>query len=65
MTAADRYLRLSQVRDQVPLSTATIYRRMDRGTFPRAVKLGENSVAWRESDIAAWKEAPADWRAAA
>jgi prophage regulatory protein len=35
-------------------SKATIYRKMDDGTFPRALKIGKSRVAWRESEIAAW-----------
>lgn len=61
----DRYVRLPQVKAQTGLSERTIYRRAAKGTFPRQVEIGENSVAWRESELAAWKAAPASWRAAA
>jgi prophage regulatory protein len=36
------------------LSRSGIYARMQSGTFPRSVKLGENSVGWKESDIQDW-----------
>lgn len=37
------------------LSRSTIYEMMDRGVFPRPVRIGRRAVAWRESDIAAWQ----------
>ncbi|MEX5503857.1 AlpA family phage regulatory protein [Pseudomonas putida] len=32
----------------------TVYRRIREGTFPKQVKIGPNSVAWRQSDITQW-----------
>lgn len=46
-----RLLRLPSVLDRVPHSKTEIYRKIKHGTFPKAVRLGENSVAWLESDI--------------
>jgi prophage regulatory protein len=63
--SSDRFMRLPEVRRECALSTSTIYRRMEAGTFPKAVAIGEHSVAWWESDIAAWKAAPLEWRKAA
>ena len=60
-----RLVRLPQVLERVPLSTSTIYRRMKAGTFPQCVPIGDNSVAWYESDIDAWMADPAAWRAPA
>lgn len=31
------------------------YEAMERGEFPRPVRIGRRAVAWRESDIAAWQ----------
>lgn len=47
----DRILRLPAVRERIPLSTATIYRRMAAGLFPKPVPLGTRTVGWRESEI--------------
>lgn len=58
----DRLLRLGQVKDRTGLSTATVYRREAVGTFPPRVRLGPRSVAWYESDIDDFVEAPADYR---
>lgn len=63
--ADDRLIRLPEVKARVALSTATIYRKMDDGSFPRAVQIGANSVAWYERDIAAWLNAPMEWKVAA
>ncbi|TIV91941.1 MAG: AlpA family phage regulatory protein, partial [Mesorhizobium sp.] len=48
--APERLLRLKHVLERVPLSRATIYRKMDAGEFPKARKLGYATV-WRESDV--------------
>ena len=50
----DCILRLPRVRERCGLSTATIYRQMATGDFPRAVSLGGKAVGWRESAINAW-----------
>ncbi|OJY68661.1 MAG: hypothetical protein BGP16_05340 [Sphingobium sp. 66-54] len=50
----ERLLDLRQVQQRVPKSTATIYRWMRSGRFPRSIQIGPNSVVWRESDIDAF-----------
>lgn len=52
-----RFIRLPQVMATVGFSAMTIWRREKVGTFPRRVKLGPNSVAWIEEEIAAWCDA--------
>ena len=49
-------IRLREVSKLVCLSTAWIYAKMRSGEFPRAVKIGIHSVAWRAADIYAWIE---------
>lgn len=39
------------------MGASTVYWRMDRGEFPKSVKLGEKAVAWIEDEVAAWQEA--------
>lgn len=41
----------------VPLSAATVWRKVRAGTFPSPVKLGANCTAWRVEDVRAWIEA--------
>lgn len=65
MPTPDAFLKLPEVIERTTLSRRTIYRRMRKGTFPQAVKLGENSVAWRVSELVAWMEQPAQWSVAA
>lgn len=50
----DTLLRRPQVEARTGISRSTIYLWMDKGDFPRPVKLGTRLVAWRESDIIAW-----------
>jgi prophage regulatory protein len=40
----------------IPFSRATIYRKIDDGTFPRPVKIGANRIAWISSEIDQWIE---------
>jgi prophage regulatory protein len=56
-------LRRSQVEQQVGLKRSTIYQRMQEGTFPRPIRLGERAVGWRASDIELFLENPAGYRA--
>lgn len=56
-------LRRGQVEQEVGLKRSTIYQRMQEGTFPRAIRLGERAVGWRASDIELFLEDPAGYRA--
>lgn len=49
-----RLLALKAVKDRTSLSEMTIRRMMDRGDFPRAVKVAPNRIAWREPEVAEW-----------
>jgi predicted DNA-binding transcriptional regulator AlpA len=49
------YVRQSQlIPTIVPFSSATLWRRVNSGDFPRPVKLSERVTAWRVEDIRAW-----------
>jgi prophage regulatory protein len=50
-------IRLPEVLKMTGLSRSSVYRRVDAGTFPKAVALGGRSVAWVEEEIKAWIEA--------
>jgi predicted DNA-binding transcriptional regulator AlpA len=45
--------RLPQVLKVIPVSRTTWWRGIKEGRFPRPVRLGPRSVAWRASDIQA------------
>jgi prophage regulatory protein len=51
-----KFLRIRQVMQLTGLSRMTIYRLELAGRFPKRRRLSENSVAWLESDIAAWAD---------
>jgi prophage regulatory protein len=50
----DRFLRINEVLRTTGLAKNTIYRRIREGTFPRQIRIGPNSVAWRQSEIEKW-----------
>lgn len=49
-----RLLRLPRVLDKTGLSKSTLYDYVKAGKFPRQVKLGVRSSAWREHEVDAW-----------
>jgi prophage regulatory protein len=50
-------LKLKEVQKMTGLSRSTIYAYIDKGMFPRQVKLGERCVAWVEEEVVAWLDA--------
>ncbi|WP_284147768.1 helix-turn-helix transcriptional regulator [Pseudomonas putida] len=50
----DKFIRFGSLAEMVGLSRTTIYRLEQQGQFPRRVKLGSNSVAWRMSEVLNW-----------
>jgi prophage regulatory protein len=50
----DRFLRLDEVLHITGLGRNTVYRRIREGTFPKQIRIGPNSVAWRQSAIIKW-----------
>ncbi|MFC3308446.1 helix-turn-helix transcriptional regulator [Blastomonas aquatica] len=56
--APERFLRLNTVLDRTGLSRATLYRKIQAGTFPRQVKLAERCCGWRKSAIEEWLRNP-------
>lgn len=49
-------IRLPVVMAKTGIGRSTIYRKMEAGEFPRAVELGDNSVAWYLGEVDAWIE---------
>lgn len=54
----DRILRLNAVLDRTGLSRATLYRKVQAGTFPRQVKIATRCAGWRESAVNDWVRNP-------
>lgn len=51
-----RFLKLKEVMQKTALSRSAIYRKMDEGSFPKSVSLGDRAVAWIESEVEGWME---------
>ncbi|RWU26747.1 hypothetical protein DM813_02635 [Pseudomonas alkylphenolica] len=48
-------LRLRDVMDRVGLRSSAIYQSVQRGTFPKPIRLGDSaSVAWLDQEVDAW-----------
>lgn len=60
MTAqpSDRILRLNTVLDRTGLSRATLYRKVQAGTFPRQIRIATRCAGWRESAVNDWMRNP-------
>jgi len=58
----DRILRLNTVLDRTGLSRATLYRKIQDGTFPRQVRIATRCAGWRESAVNEWMRNPMYYR---
>jgi len=54
----DRILRLNAVLDRTGLSRATLYRKVQAGTFQRQIRIALRCAGWRESAVAEWMKNP-------
>ena len=51
-----RLLRFRELRNTVPLSRASIWRKVKSGEFPAPVRIGKSAVAWLWADVQGWIE---------
>ncbi len=56
----DRLFGWRRVKDMTGLSRSTAWRLQQLGKFPAPVRISTKRVAWRESDLLAWKAAKLD-----
>ena len=49
-----RALNLEEVLGLISLSSATVYRMMSRGEFPRPVRVGQRAARWRSDEVEEW-----------
>ena len=56
MTDIQGLLRCKDVVELTKLGTGTIYRLINKGTFPRPIKVTEYAVRWRRSDVMDWMD---------
>jgi predicted DNA-binding transcriptional regulator AlpA len=50
------YIRQSRLLEFIPLSSATLWRFVNEGKFPRPIKLSERVTVWKVSEVKAWLE---------
>jgi prophage regulatory protein len=56
--AEDRILRIGTVLQKTGLTRSTLYRKIQRGEFPKQIKLSERCAGWRQSAVNAWMRNP-------
>ena len=49
-------VKLPEVREMTTFSSATIYRLISKGEFPKQIKLSERSSGWLLEEIYSWLE---------
>lgn len=54
MSENNKILRLNEVIARTGRSRSSIYADIDRGEFPKPIKLGARAVGWLEKEIEAW-----------
>lgn len=59
----EKFLRFGTVADLVGLSRTTIWRLEKEGSFPKRIRLGTNTIAWRELEISEWMDLKISLRA--
>lgn len=47
-------LRVRAVMAMTGISKNSIYRQMDAGDFPQAIRLGPRAVGWRKAEVEEW-----------
>jgi prophage regulatory protein len=50
----DRLIKIDEVLKRTAMGKTKLYRMLKDGEFPKPVRLGSRSVAWRESTIDRW-----------
>ena len=55
-------IKLPKVKELTTFSSATIYRLIDKGEFPKQIKISERSSAWSVEEIYSWIEEKKDAR---
>jgi len=52
----EKLQRRTEVLERTGLSNSTLYYFISEGTFPKPVKLGKRTVAWKKSKVDEWIE---------
>ena len=62
MQEQDRIVRIRTVLARSGLSRSTLYRKIEKGTFPKQVRINDYCRGWRESELNRWIANPEGWR---
>lgn len=54
MSTTDKFLRMKDVTEIVGMHRSTIYKRINEGSFPKAISIGGRSIRFLESSIRQW-----------
>jgi prophage regulatory protein len=60
-TKLTQFIRVRKVLELTQIGRTTLWRLVREGKFPKPVRIGPNSVAWRELDYESWAENPGKW----
>ena len=52
----ETFLRIPEVLRIVGMGRSSLYAAIKRGDFPKQIKIGERSSAWRSSQISEWQQ---------
>ncbi len=52
-----RYIRQKELMQILPFSAATLWRKVQNGTFVKPVKLSDRITAWNRAEVDAWLQA--------
>lgn len=58
LNTGDRIVRIATVLKLTRLSRSTLYRKVQRGEFPKQIKLSEHRAGWRLSSVSLWMRTP-------
>jgi prophage regulatory protein len=58
LDTTDRIIRIATVLQLTGLSRSTLYRKVQRGEFPKQIKLSERCAGWRQSSVHGWMRNP-------
>ena len=53
-----RILRIKTVLERTGLARSTLYRKIERGEFPRQVKISQRCAGWYEAQVDDWMRNP-------
>ena len=53
---SDRFIRMTELRKTVGLSRSQIYLLINKGSFPKQIKLGDKASGWLLSSIINWMQ---------